>query len=650
MRLEELRLDRRSLPPPPRSVSRASTAAESSPAPSSGDPAVSRRYEPYPVPLVEELARLTRAREVGSPAQKAQNQQRITELANQLARNPVAGDVLVGARLVSRLGKGNYGTVWHATDVRTGEARAVKVFDTDRLGLGTSLYHFRRGVRAMRHLSATAARPATIVSLHEAEPSDLAFSMDYLDGKDLTYVAERGWALEKKLALMLSVCHAVEFAHANGVIHRDIKPANIVMRGGDPVLTDFDIADLLFAKTQSAQAAGTVNYSAPEALAGAGGGPSIDVFSLGRLLHFLLRESDPPLSFEDVPKLADIAQQQPALARIIRRCTLRDPAKRYSTVEALRIDLERQVHGSVKSHKALRPPRVATVAVVGVACAAALAGGAALYGGRLTAVAVKPDEAAAAKPDYPTPGEALLPAAAVVGNVREATPTRKRTEAGPSSGTAGRPKSPTRPHFADSASGHVSNLPASSPSQQPSALASPGAASPPSAAQPSPLEIAPAAFERGRALLERGDAEEALVEFERAYSVLPAYEVLYYVADANYQLQRWAKAREALERYRDLGATDLTPEQVEEVRKILAWLMERTASLSLSSNVAGAEVSIDGVRLESTKLSGLVLDKGDHVILVKKAGFQPLEQTISVTEGQTLHLVVQLIPDGEALR
>jgi hypothetical protein len=182
--------------------------------------------------------------------------------------------------------------------------------------------------------------------------------------------------------------------------------------------------------------------------------------------------------------------------------------------------------------------------------------------------------------------------------------------------------------------------------QHPTDPASTGAAAPPS--QPPPREIAATAFEHGKELLRNGKADEALVEFERAYAVLPAYQVLYYVGDANFRLGRWAKAREALERYLDLGASQLSPAQTDEVRQNLELLTQRTASVSLSSNVAGAEVHVDGARLEPTKLSGLILDGGEHQIRVVKPGFHPLEQTIRATGGQSLHLVVQLMPRGEA--
>jgi len=91
------------------------------------------------------------------------------------------------------------------------------------------------------------------------------------------------------------------FGDRRGVLHRDIKPANVVMdEDGEPVLTDFDIADLLFITRRTATGIGAVHYAAPEQLEGTiecahTRRPTYDIYSLGRMLHFLLLERDPPL-------------------------------------------------------------------------------------------------------------------------------------------------------------------------------------------------------------------------------------------------------------------------------------------------------------------------------------------------------------------
>jgi serine/threonine-protein kinase PpkA len=218
-----------------------------------------------------------------------------------------AGDVIAGGRLLRPIGAGAFATVWEAEIVRPstrGEVKgpiAVKIFDQDKLAQGLMLWRFHRGIRAMRLFSELGRRtPGSIVKLFEVGDDLLSFSMEYLAGGDLHNLLERGLTIERRILLFRQVADAVSFAHAQGVIHRDIKPANVVLRqDGSAVLTDFDIADLSFATTQSVYASslGTPLFAAPEQLADArlAAHPSADIYSLGKLLYFLVAQKPPPL-------------------------------------------------------------------------------------------------------------------------------------------------------------------------------------------------------------------------------------------------------------------------------------------------------------------------------------------------------------------
>lgn len=182
----------------------------------------------------------------------------------------------------------------------------------------------------------------------------------------------------------------------------------------------------------------------------------------------------------------------------------------------------------------------------------------------------------------------------------------------------------------------------------PAASGAPAPAAP--AAPPSPsdpgeaVEAAHSAFQRGKALRESGDLRGALREFERAYELSPAYQVLYFVGALNVELQQWARARQAFELYLQLGAGQLGPERIAEVQRHLEELSKHTATLTLTLNVAGADVQVDGAKLTSTTISGLILDTGEHVVRVSKPGFQPLEQVVRADVGENLHLVLPLAP------
>ncbi|HEU4577801.1 MAG TPA: PEGA domain-containing protein [Polyangiaceae bacterium] len=185
---------------------------------------------------------------------------------------------------------------------------------------------------------------------------------------------------------------------------------------------------------------------------------------------------------------------------------------------------------------------------------------------------------------------------------------------------------------------------AAAPAPSPSA-ASPAPAAPPSSAGPGEaLEQAHLAFQRGNALRESGDLPGALREFERAYELSPAFQVLYYVGALNVELQQWARARQAFELYLQLGAGQLGPERIAEVQLHLEELSKHTATLTLTLNVAGADVQVDGAKLSATTISGLILDSGEHVVRVSKPGFQPLEQVVRANVGENLHLVLPLAP------
>src|SRR5262249_54676647 len=58
-----------------------------------------------------------------------------------------------------------------------------------------------------------------------------------------TYSQEYALAWPERLALMLRVCRAVQYAHEHRVVHRDLKPANILVdSAGRPFVIDFGLA------------------------------------------------------------------------------------------------------------------------------------------------------------------------------------------------------------------------------------------------------------------------------------------------------------------------------------------------------------------------------------------------------------------------
>jgi serine/threonine-protein kinase len=96
--------------------------------------------------------------------------------------------------------------------------------------------------------------------------------------------------------ILLRVCDALEYAHAQGVIHRDLKPDNVMLGAfGEVYLLDWGVAlDTRSPPTERA-VVGTPAYMAPEMIDGdpAGVSPATDVYLLGAALHEALTGRPP---------------------------------------------------------------------------------------------------------------------------------------------------------------------------------------------------------------------------------------------------------------------------------------------------------------------------------------------------------------------
>ena len=106
-----------------------------------------------------------------------------------------------------------------------------------------------------------------IVPIHDVGVDELGryfFVMKYVEGETLESIIEKlaagdpaylaRYSTEVRIELFLGLLHALEYAHAQGVVHRDIKPANVMVgRYGEVVLMDWGIAKPL-ADTRDAAA------------------------------------------------------------------------------------------------------------------------------------------------------------------------------------------------------------------------------------------------------------------------------------------------------------------------------------------------------------------------------------------------------------
>ncbi len=273
----------------------------------------------------------------------------------QVSDDPRVGTELAGYRIESLLGLGGMSVVYLAEDLRLKRRVALKLLAA---GLAED-ESFRDRFLRESELAASIDHP-NIVPIYEAGTNEdvLFIGMRFVEGRDLKERLRRG-PLDPAdaVGVVAQVASALDAAHARGLVHRDVKPSNVLLDvgarpdGSDHVyLADFGITkrtsdDPGFG--EEAHLLGTIDYVAPEQIAGGEVDGRADVYSLGCVLYeclvgrppfqadselavvFAHLESEPPAPSAERPDL-------PAgLDGVIARALAKEPADRYASCRAL---------------------------------------------------------------------------------------------------------------------------------------------------------------------------------------------------------------------------------------------------------------------------------------------------------------------------
>lgn len=262
-------------------------------------------------------------------------------------------------RLRDVLAVGGMGTICRAYDTVLQRLVAIKTprYET------TSRSRFTREVQILSQLN----HPAIVPVLDAGIQSDDSpyFVMPLLEGETLDRRLDPSATTVDRLALLaliLPIADAVSHAHARRVLHRDIKPHNIMItKWGDAVLLDWGLAKPFGDAslddersdsapppttgnqlTRAGQGMGTLDYSAPEQLAGGAVDERSDVYALGAVMFTILAGQSPRQATDYRHALATVS---PDLAAIVLRAIAKDPEHRYPSAEAMKLDLDRFERG-----------------------------------------------------------------------------------------------------------------------------------------------------------------------------------------------------------------------------------------------------------------------------------------------------------------
>ncbi|MFI7698818.1 protein kinase [Nonomuraea sp. NPDC049480] len=294
---------------------------------------------------------------------------------------PQAQGRLIGRRyrLMSPVGRGGMGMVWHAHDVLLDRDVAVKElilpFGLDHAG--TQVAH-RRMLREAR--SAARLQHPGIVTVHDVVEED---------GRPwIVMELVRAWSLEQAVRqsgplpviqaaeIGIRVLDALMHAHAAGILHRDIKPGNVLLTQDRVVLTDFGIAAIEgdVNITQTGLLMGSPAYIPPERLSGQPITQAADLWSFGATLYAAV-EGRPPYEGPDpVAVLGSVLTQEPitpqrsgSLAPVIEGLLRKNPAERLTAAQVIEmLETVLRVHGSPRPRKPEALPSPADPAPAGL--------------------------------------------------------------------------------------------------------------------------------------------------------------------------------------------------------------------------------------------------------------------------------------------
>jgi len=241
------------------------------------------------------------------------------------------------------LGRGGMGVVYKARQPRLNRIVALKILAREKEKDPRFAERFTREAQALARLN----HPNIVAVYDFGETNGLYYLlMEFVDGMSLRQLLQsRKLAPEEALAIVPSICEALQYAHQLGIVHRDIKPENILMdKQGRVKIADYGIAKLVGADgpagslTGEQGVVGTPHYMAPEQVEK----PSIvdhraDIFSLGVVFYEMLTGELPLGKFAPPSRMVKVDVR---LDEVVLHALEKEPDRRYQHASQVKTAVE----------------------------------------------------------------------------------------------------------------------------------------------------------------------------------------------------------------------------------------------------------------------------------------------------------------------
>lgn len=154
----------------------------------------------------------------------------------------------------------------------------------------------------------------------------------------------------------------------------------------------------------------------------------------------------------------------------------------------------------------------------------------------------------------------------------------------------------------------------------------------------SELEDGQRHHKRGVELFKNGVYDAALIEFRRAYEIAPSFKILYNIGQVSRQLDDYASAVEAYQRYLREGKGNVPTARETEVKAELEKLSQWVGKLEISSSAPEASIAVDDIVVARGSLANVLVNSGRRKVTATLPGHAPLTRIIDVAGSDTAKL------------
>lgn len=268
-----------------------------------------------------------------------------------------SGDLLDNRyRFIEKIGKGAFGTVLLFEDTMVDERVVLKFLNPSVSQDEEMMQRFVHELRYSRKIT-----HPNVIRIYDflRIRGNFAISMEYFPSHTLGGEVGEGRPMDVRRAVRfgIDIATGMQAAHAQGIVHRDLKPANVLINDQDVLkIVDFGVAaagregDTQLTKT--GYVIGSPKYMAPEQILGKKVDARADIYSLGVILYEMLTGMPPyhrgdhmSVMYQHVqgrarPPIESNPAIPQGLSDVVMKAMAVDKAKRYQTMDELRLALE----------------------------------------------------------------------------------------------------------------------------------------------------------------------------------------------------------------------------------------------------------------------------------------------------------------------